>query len=471
MTAAGRIVSAGPTGLAILLAVLWPVSASILNPAIMPATLAIGAALVAILIRPAYGLAWALMLAPFLNTVVSTGGQLSYSGKPFQVLVPALAGGVLAYSAVLSGDQIRGTRSRWLSVAILSLGVSALLSSTQAIEPSASLNKLALLATGIVLFLGVRAACRDRGTLNIVLAGALAGLALASLQGLSQQLSGVYSEQGFVAGGEVVGRVQGSFGHPNLYGGYLALLIPVAATTLAQARNSPGMRWLAATALALALPALALAYARGAILGLVAGALIWLALTNVRRALAVGAALLVAAALLMPATLRERFDPQSSEGDITLRADIWNAAFQIYGTSPAFGVGPNQFSNAYSELPSTGANASQRRLLHQDQLLVPPHPQSNYLQALAEGGLLGALALAAFLGFGVVACYRGARSMDPGGRALGTGVGIGLLGILIHSLVEVPLTSEIILPLMALLGAVAVHLDLDDAEGTSQHQP
>jgi O-antigen ligase len=444
--------------LAVAAAVMWPLSAAAVSPTAMPAAVLAVGAFAATLLRPSYGIAITLAAAPFINTVV--GGA---PAKPVQLLVPALAFGVLVYGALVKREPLPAERSRSLTISVLAFGAAALLASAQALEPSSSVNKLVLIATAIALYLGVREVCRERGDLNVVLAGALLGLLLASAQGIGQHFAGTFSEQGFVSDGDVVGRVQGSFGHPNLFAGYLAVLMPVAVAVLWSRGYGQGLRWLALSALALAIPALYWSYARGALVGLIAGALIWLAITRPRWAVAAVLVLVVGAVTLAPATLRERFDPQTSGGDIALRSDIWNAAFDIYAEAPVLGVGINNFSVAYTELPATAANASQRRLLHQDQLLVPPHPQNMYLQALSEGGLVGIAALATFIVAALLAVLRAARAMDPRTRALGAGLAVGFIGMLVHGLVEVPLTTEIILPVLALLALCGVALDRESA--------
>jgi O-antigen ligase len=440
--------------LAVALAALWPLSAALVSPTAMPAALVAAGAFAATLARPAYGIAIALALAPFINTVV--GGS---PAKPVQLLVPALAFGVLVYGVLVRREPLSAERSRSLTVAVVAFGAAALLVSAQALEPAESVNKVVLIATAIAVYLGARQVCWERADFTVILGGALAGVLAASIQGIGLHFAGTFSEQGFVSGGEVIGRVQGSFGHPNLYAGYLAVLMPVAVAVVATRDFGGAVRWLAATALVLAVPAMYWSYARGALVGLIAGALIWFAVTRPRWAIATVIVLVVGAAALAPATLRERFDPETSGGDIALRSDIWNAAFEIYGEDPVLGVGVNNFSVAYEELPATAANASQRRLLHQDQLLVPPHPQSQYLQALSEGGLVGVAALAGLIVAALLAVARAARAVGPRTRALGAGLAIGLIGMLVHGLVEVPLTTETILPLFALLALCGVALD------------
>jgi O-antigen ligase len=449
---AGLVLGAGAV------AAVWPVSAYVAGPFVLPALLAAAVAAAVILSRPEYGVALAIALAPLTN---ATFGD---SPKPFQFLIPALAFGLVAYGVLAGRHGIDGRNLRLAGGAMLALGTVALIASAQGIDPARSVTEVILVMTAIALFFAARQVCRERRQLLVVVGGALAGLLVAAVHGLVQQQLGVFSTEGFVAGGEVVGRIYGSFGHPNFYGAFLAGLIPLAVAVVFEARLSRPLRWLALTALALALPALVLSYARGAIIGLIAGAVIWLAVLRPRLAIAVVVATAIAAVAFAPASLKERFDPGASGSDVTLRSDIWSSALAIYAERPLLGTGLDNFPVAYQELPSTTANAAQRRLLHNDMLLVPPHPQSIYLQALAEQGIVGLLVLLAFCGVVIVVLFRASRVRDPVGRGIGAATGVAFVGLLIHGFLEVPLLSEASLPLFALIGVAAVFADLDRDE-------
>ena len=434
------------------LAVAWPLTAYAVSPLALPAGLAAVAAAALVIDRPEYGIAMALALAPLTNAEL--GGA-----KPFQLLIPALAFGLVAYGWLTRRSGTTGPSGRLAGGAMASLGVVAVIASAQALDPAQSVNKVVLLLSAIALFAAVRQVCEHRDQLLVVVGGALTGLLVAAVHGLVQQQLGIFSTEGFVASGEVVGRIFGSFGHPNFYGAFLAGLIPLAVAVVLQARLSTHLRWIALSALALAVPALVLSYARGAIIGLIAGAVIWLGILRPRTAIAIVVVTIVAAIVFAPASLKERFDPGASGSDVTLRSDIWNSALAIYGERPLLGTGVNNFPLAYQELPSTTANAAQRRLLHNDMLLVPPHPQSIYLQALAEQGIIGLLALLAFCIAVLVVLHRASRVRDRVERAIGIAVGAAFVGILIHGFLEVPLFSEVALPLFALIGVAAAIAD------------
>jgi O-antigen ligase len=462
-----RWLSAWPLGAGVALAGLWPLTAYAVSPLLLPTALLLALLAAAVARRPEVGLAAVIALSPWLNMRFGeTSLSVAGTGKVLHLIVPAVAFGLLAYILLVS----RGAAdrpSRWLTVSVLLFVVVALASSMQALQPSSSVAKVVILLTAAGVFLGVTQVCRERRQLMVVVAGALVALFLAATQGVMQHYSGQFGEYGFVAGGAIVKRVQGSFGHPNQYGGFIAVLIPLAVAVLATRRLSPALRWLSAAALGTALLALVFSYARGAIGALVLGSLIWLAFMRPRLAAGAAAMIAIAAIAFAPAALKERFDPGGATGDVPLRADIWTSAVDIYSAHPILGVGVDNFSNAYSELPATQSTASQRRLLHQDQLLTPPHAQNQYLNILAEEGLIGIVAFALLSVAAVGAARRGSKIADPMGRNVCLGIGAGIMTLAVHSTLDVNLFGEVALPLFALVGVATGFVALNEREQAS----
>lgn len=424
----------------------WAVS-----PLVVPGLLVAACATALVLVRPEYGIALVAALAPLTNYQLGGAEGL----KPFQLLLPALAGGVLVYALLVGRARGRLPTGNWLSLGVLVLVGAAIASSIGALDPAESVKKLVVLLTAAAVFYAALEICREQRDRLVVVGGVLAGLLIASAQGVLQRVLGQTGEYGIVSDGSVIGRVQGSFGHPNQYGGFLAVLVPLAVAVVLTRDFGAGRRWLAAAALALAVPAIAFTYARGAIVALVLGSLLWLAILRPRLAVLVALVVGIAATTLAPAALKERFDPEESSSDITLRADIWSAAMDIYSSEPLLGVGLDNFGEAYRSLPSTlDGSSTQRRLLHQTQVLVPPHAQNLYLNILAELGIVGFAAFLVFAVAAVAAAFRRARLRDPVTRAVALAVGAGLLTLGVHSLLEVTLIGEVALPLFALLAVL-----------------
>jgi O-antigen ligase len=413
-----------------------------------------------VLVRPAYGIAVAIALSPLTNFELGVGGTFS---KPFHLLLPALGFAVLAYGVLLGwGVRLRGLAS--LQIAVLTFASVSLAASLAARSPTHSVTKLFLVLSATAVFFAVLQVCRERASLLVVTYGAVAGLLIASLQGIEERYRGVSGAIGFVSGGQFVARVQGSFGHPNQYGGFLAFLIPVAATLALSSGLSRQIRIVAGIATVAAVPALVFSYARGAILALAIASLVWFGLRRPRVAILAVVAAAGVAFLFTPSALRERFNPSAGQQDVPLRADIWSSAVDIYSGHPILGVGLGNFSFAYASLPSTLANASQRRLLNQHGLIVPPNAQNLYLGVLAEEGIVGLAALT-LLGILVARVVSlGLRVRDPAGRAVALGLGASLLTLAIHGIFEVMLFTELALPLFALVAVVAGFVALEHPE-------
>jgi O-antigen ligase len=440
------------------LATLWPLSAYIVSPVLLPGLL-VGCGVVAIvLFRPELGIAIAVALSPLTNVIL-------HGSKPFQFLLPALAFGIAIYAALAGVRRRELGSSHGLSMSVLLFLAVGVASSAQAIDPAASVKKTVILLSGAALYLAVVQVCQDSRKLVTVGLGAVAALFVAGAHGFAQHSLGTAGVAGFVVNGTLVTRVQGSFGHPNQYGGYLAFLIPVAVAVLFSRGFRPLARWFALVAIGLGLAGLVFSYARGAILGLFVGSVVWLAVLRPRMAVAAAVAVAVAAVLFAPATLRQRFNPQAASADAPIRTDIWGAALDIASQHPWLGVGVNNFPVAYKALPTTQLSfATQRRYLDQTQYLTPPHAQNLYLNVLAEEGVVGLGALVFLLGAATVVLFRGSKVADPAGRAICMGAGAGLMTLLVHSTLEVTLTTELAIPFFALVAVAGTLVALDRRE-------
>jgi len=430
---------------------LWPLTAYALNPLLLPAAAVLVAAALVVLLKPEYGLAIVLALTPFIGAQLPqpAGAGLTLPAAPLRALVPLMVFALLGYGLLVRGQDRRPMPAVFLGISLMI--VAAVVSGFRAIDSSQSISDVFLLITAAALFVAILNICRTREQLLIVLGGAIAGLLLASAQGVYQQVFGIYSTLGFVANGQTLDRIQGSFGHPNSYAGYLTILMPVA-VTVALARQLPGMlRLLGAAAVVLAVPALVFSYSRGALATLIAGALIWLVIIRPKTAVLVGIAVLMAALVATPSALKERFS-NSSGNDVSLRTDVASSAVDIYDAHPFLGVGIGNFQAAYEDLTFTNA-PGQRRLFHGQQLLVPTAAPSQVLNTLSEQGLLGVLALGIFTLQTLVIAYRVSKARDPTVRAIGLGIGMAIAGAILYSLLEITLQEDQVL---ALFGVIAI---------------
>jgi O-antigen ligase len=450
-----RFVEIGLPLIGIGIAALWPLTAYGLNPLLFPILLVLGAVVLTVVTRPEFGLALAVALSPLIGLKLysSPAANIPLPEEPFRILVPLIVFGVLLYGVLARGLDRRGLPGVFAGIALLI--VAAIASTFQAIDPSEAVVDIFLLLTAAALFVAILNICQTRDQLLVVVAGTLAALLIVSIHGIGQQISGVYSSIGFVSDGESVGRVQGSFGHPNEYAGFVAMLIPLAVAVAVTRQLPARLRLLAGTAAVAAVPALIYSYSRGALATLIIGSLLWLAFLRPRLVALALVVIVVAAISAAPGTVKERFEVQSAEAEFALRPELWKSALDIYADRPLLGAGVNNFSLAYAELPSTELHATQKYLLHREQLLTPEAAPSQYLNTLAEQGLIGFTALVAFLALAIRTGYRVSKARDPAVQGLGLGIGMAISTVAVYSVLYVTVQGEPLLPLAALLAVAA----------------
>ncbi len=460
-----RTISLWPPLVALAAAALWPLSAYMVHPAVLPLLLASGVAGVVIVQRPEWGIAAVLALVPLTNVAV---GDL----KPLNIVLPALSGAVLLQALLVARVPTTRPGGSWLMPTVALFCGAAVVSSMFALDPGESVNPLFIALTAIIVFVSVLQIGDSSRRLEVVAVGLLLALVTASLHGIAQQVFDAYGPSGgALIDGEVVSRVQGAFGHPNQYANFLAVLMPLAGA-VALTRSAPSrLRLLGAGAFLLAVQPLIFSFTRGAFVALLIGSLLWLAIVRPRAAVLVAAVVAIVGFSVAPQALRERLQSEGTAGDVGLRADIWQSALDIYAQSPIMGVGLGNFGVAYERLPAVISAGAQRRLLHQDELLVPPHANNLTLTVLAEQGLVGLVAVTALFITGIVVARRLTFASDSMGRAVGIGLGAALLVMAAHSTLEASLFGEVALPLFAMLALGAAYLALSRERTTRPVRP
>ncbi|MBI2886690.1 MAG: O-antigen ligase family protein [Chloroflexi bacterium] len=332
----------------------------------------------------------------------------------------------------------------FLAVGAFSLTVSA--------APALSLKELVKwLELGLAFLLAATLVERRRDVLVVAAALLVAG-ATEALYGLSQAGSGS-GPTGYLLGGGAL-RAFGSFGQPNPFAAYLALLLglgsglALAFSSYARGKLLTPLGLLLLGCGGLMVLALLSSYSRSALLALGTGATVIVALHSRRAVLALGAGLLVGLALLLlgawgllPPVVTSRlvvlaenftlFDAR----DITLtsqnfplvqRMAIWQAAWEMFLDHPLVGVGIGSFDAVYLRYALPGWP------------YLPGHAHNYYLNLLAETGILGLGAYLALLGSlwwqalrTVRRVQRLARSgASDWGYAACYGVALGAAGVL-----------------------------------------
>jgi O-antigen ligase len=122
---------------------------------------------------------------------------------------------------------------------------------------------------------------------------------------------------------------------------------------------------------------------------------------------------------------------QSAQADFSSgRVSYWQTAFEIFKAHPILGAGLDAFANAFTRY-DTLPGAFRVEQAHND-----------YLQILADGGIVG---LACVLAFLVILFRNGLRNIasmsDDFGRSIAIGALAGCFGIAIHSFFDFPLRT------------------------------
>jgi len=228
---------------------------------------------------------------------------------------------------------------------------------------------------------------------------------------------------------------------------FLALLCPISAVLAFHAPRSKGAI-LAILAIGLTVCAICLLRSRAAMLTLIGSMTCAAALVRPRLALACGLAT-VACLLLVDACLDFRLlgkfrDPWHDEG-ISGRILLWSSAWGMFLEAPLLGHGPRTFTYA-----------------------MTPWAHNLYLEALAEQGIVGLLALGFALVRGLASGWRITRHPDVETRMLGIASFSALVGFCIASALELSFIRQWVwIVLFTLLGIISrvARLQRDRPEG------
>jgi O-antigen ligase len=233
----------------------------------------------------------------------------------------------------------------------------------------------------------------------------------------------------------------------------LAVLAPLSLATLSQRPRSVG-GLMAALALLLSAGAIVLLQSRTALLTMVAALVVATVLLHGRRQLAVALACgmaLLALVLLVDGAfgfpLVAKFVRHWDWGG-NGRLPLWRAAWAMFLDAPWWGHGPHTFVQLYrSYLHQMGLPISSR---------VSPWAHNLYLEVLAERGIIGFIALAVLLVYGLVAAWRLQAAATGEAHRLGVGALAGLIGLCGAAAVELTFLRQwVVIVLFMVLGVIA----------------
>jgi O-antigen ligase len=438
---------------ALLLSLIFPLSAFEYGPFVLPAVLLAVVLLSASLARPEIGIAAALVMVPLGNFGLLDLGLVEWPPwLPVALWVTFVF--VISVLRVWGRDEgfprMGGALIVYLGVIALSFGI--------ADSQTDALPVLRSVTVGVLLFFATALSVRDRrGALLVVRGIALTALLVGAIA-TYEQWSGA-SQEGFVTtSGEIVDRAVAGLHHPNELGGFLVLLVPfILAGALIQRRG----RVLFLLALIFALLGIYASFSRGAMIALVAIPFFFISRRQVMFLLPAFIALILIAT---PGLVRERFASLTTGGDeaVTTRTDIWRAANDIWSRNPITGAGAGSFPKEYSEARIPG-----KQFLPNSLIQPPPHAHNLFLQHLAETGLLGLIALLAILALALRTSLVVRRSSRRWARLMGSASLASLAAFLMHNLVDLTLIEGTGMYFWGLLGLLAGLSAIVDAEETA----
>lgn len=203
-------------------------------------------------------------------------------------------------------------------------------------------------------------------------------------------------------------RASGAYFCPNHFANVLAATLPMAVAIAAMPAARAPLRLLAGYSVLVILPPLYLSGSRSAWLGVLAGLLVVLTLLGLRRSFRRALFMLLIAALsvavvgllawfLLPLVQTRVAD--ALKGNV--RLFLWRDTLDIIRAQPWFGFGPGSYRWVYPKYWH-----------HLTHYIDPEFAHNDYLQLLAEFGIVGALVLVGSVGWLVVRLVRSLRNGD-----------------------------------------------------------
>lgn len=346
-----------------------------------------------------YFLLAVLVVRPVLDITKAGGGAAVLSSGIAALVVL----GVLLWLAA----QVHANTLRPVSVlgrvAVLLLAVMTV-SAVFSDEQVRSLLQVARLAAAVAVFLAVEQfATGDRARRRILLA-CYASALVPLLVGVQQFASGSYLKQS-----SGLGRVTGTFLHPNAFGFYLVVLLIMGAAVF---RHLDGVaRVLVGVVLVGGTVELLLTYSRGSWVSVVVGLLLVGALQSRKLLLLVPAGLALVV-VLVPSVLTRLSDLTAAEtingtpgNSFLWRISHWGVVLAGARGHEFLGIGPSASDFLGDEV-------------------LPPH--NDFVRMYVETGVLGVTVYIAFIIAALVTAARALRAVT--GHELGRGVAVGAIG-------------------------------------------
>ncbi len=333
---------------------------------------------------------------------------------------------------------------------------------TAVVEYTARGELLRVALYGMVFFV-VSNNLNRHASANWVVGAMLAVGTFAAMYGILQVLTKSSQVWNYIRPEQYLGRASGTYICPNHLAGWLELSLPLGLAYLLAGRLSHLARILTGYAVAVMLAGLALTESRGAWVATALTLLGFFAVLLRQRGQLVPALLLML--LLAGVTVWFVTEAGDSSGRVRqllgleqlndARMHVWPAAVKIWQANFWWGAGPAHFDHLFR--------------IYRDQHLQarPDRVHNDYLNTLADWGVVGAVLVAVALGllfWGVVRVWRHVqrdgddlRSTQSNRAAFVLGASAGLVALLLHGVTDfnfhIPANALAAVALMALLSA------------------
>ncbi len=260
-------------------------------------------------------------------------------------------------------------------------------------------------------------------------------------------------------------RASGTYICPNHLGGLLEMLVPLSLAYTVASRFKPLPKVFLGYATLAMLAGIAATVSRGTFVGAAVALLFCLGAFLFNRnhrlpALFLVLALVVGGLLFLPRnySLQTRYHRWVMQGKLEddLRFFMWEPAWDVWKENVWWGAGPDHFDHRFRQ--------------HRPEIVQksPDRVHNDFLNALADWGLVGAALICAAWGLLVIGVIKTWRAVRNSGEELRTrrtsnkfafllGASAGLLAILFHSVVDfnmhIPANAMVAVALMALLSS------------------
>jgi O-antigen ligase len=249
----------------------------------------------------------------------------------------------------------------------------------------------------------------------------------------------------------------GSFVNRHNFAAYMEMTIAVPLGLMFAGAVPRDKRLLVMTAVGLMAVALLMSLSRGGLVALIAEVFFLVILTTETKsykqlALKLGLAVLLIGTIVAgigwfigSETSLTRIAETAASNDITTnRTHIWNITWEVIKSHPIFGTGLGGYSSAYTNFDTL--NGMER----------VEQAHNDYLQILADAGIIG-LIIAAFFVFRLFRTgLRNAKIANPFRRGVAIGALAGCFAVLVHSLFDFVLHTTAVTYLFVTLVALVV---------------